>query len=493
MADLTGWGADDSAVPRPPMNGVATSPYVIGMWDLRWDDPSLIGSNSGFVVVGVNVYRSEGSDRGPYRRLNEFPVGGGFYRDSSASEYVDRELVAWDGVSGASEAKGTGAWDSRGGAFVANNRRWVFRTGHAIVKRVPLPPYDQPTWGNSVSDVTVYVNGVEVGVAAVFGQTGEVTLVNVPTWNAATERYDDLGLPTSADDVVEVSYYRSRGHVASGLGVEVFYRLATVVVSEDGGYRDTPLEYCPVVSPMAIEALDYIWREAIRRNYWILQQGGERVKVFVRKVSGLYCACSMDERTREYGGQPSNRCRVCYGTGFVGGYEGPYDTIVAPDDAERRISQGVMGRRKEHSYEVWTIPSPIVTQRDFIVKQDNTRYSVGPVRRPSNRGNVLQQHFTIAAFDEADIRYAVPIDGTDAAVWPQTRYSLPSAVPMPIDGDLPIAPPYANGPDAPVGQAVNPVGRTGGGDGTPMGTDAAGWGATQPRGRTPAWANINTK
>lgn len=115
----------------------------------------------------------------------------------------------------------------------------------------------------------------------------------------------------------------------------------------------------------------------------------------------------------------------CYGVGFVGGWEGPYDILVAPDDAEKRISQTPNGRRKEHSYEVWMSFSPIVSQRDFILKQNNERYSIGPVRRPTNRGNVMQQHFNIAYLDPPDIRYDVPIDIVLASPnlpWPQTRY-----------------------------------------------------------------------
>jgi hypothetical protein len=42
------------------------------------------------------------------------------------------------------------------------------------------------------------------------------------------------------------------------------------------------------------------------------------------------------------------------------------------------------------------------------MKVNGDRYSIGPVRMPSNRGNILQQHFSIAAFDEKDIRYKVP-------------------------------------------------------------------------------------
>ena len=470
-----GWGPGVGDQPLPPMNGQVTSPFLPGALDIRWDDPALLGGNTIFAVVGVNIYRSDVSDRGPYYRVNEFPIGSGFYRDQTQNLFIEREVVDWNT-----------AWDFKGDA--PNDRRWVFRTRHACVKKVPQAPYQTPTYANAVSDVTVYINGVETPVDRVFGPSGEVRLINQASWNQLTEKFDPAALP-SADTVVEVSYYANRNHVRTGLGAVLHYRLSTVVLdtTTPSGYRETDLVYCQPVTPMAVETLDYIWREAVRRNGWILQQGGEPVKIFIRKQSGVACTCKMDDRTREYAKQPSNRCRICYGTGFVGGYEGPYDTIIAPDDGEQRYSQSVMGRRKEHTYEVWMAPSPIVTMRDFIVKQSNERYSLGAVRRPSNRGNILQQHFSIGYLDEADIRYSVPIDGTDSLVVPETRYSHPYMPPVPSDGSLPIAPPYVSGldpiatpyPEGPDAQL-------------PMITDKAGWPAgAQPRGRTPVWDNQN--
>jgi hypothetical protein len=100
----------------------------------------------------------------------------------------------------------------------------------------------------------------------------------------------------------------------------------------------------------------------------------------------------------------------CYGTSIVGGYEGPFDVVMAPDDAERKHSQRDTGRTIEHGYEVWTGPSPLLSQRDFVVKITGDRYSVGAVRMPTNRGMVLQQHFMLGHLDEKDIRYRVPID-----------------------------------------------------------------------------------
>jgi len=883
-----GWDSGPTDQPISPSNGTVINPFMIGVLDLHWDNPAVLARNAGFVVVGVNVYRSDVSDRGPYFRLNDFPIGGTYWRDRTDNVLV-QETIDWNT-----------AWLSKGDGV--NTRRWVFRTQHPIVKARPQGPYGQPTVANSPVDVEVYINGILVQVSEVFGSGGEVTLINLPTFDQATEKSEPALLPTATASVI-INYYANRNHVRSGLDATIHYRLATVVIdaTTPSGYRETDLAYCEPLSSASVERLDYIWREAVRRNQWILQQGGERVKNFIRKLAGVPCTCGMDARIKEFGGQPSNRCLTCfvpgtlvrtesgyqpiesvrvgervltqdgtfrevtktfasdfrgdlvsilpsvatrpilatsehpflvlkgahqkqirrpcgpkcntyisdgdglytagsvrllpsgrwgarvqvnggrgqgrkalgtydseataqqaiqtylkgeaesghvlqwdgaeglssgnwlvaqwdqqiqnltevrippeflkaahpgmprlgpdrfevdedflwmvglyladgskgsrdlrfslhreektiqdrlmdlfqrwgyhpvigtrpgngvdvrvssttlaewfphwlgsrcfnkripedlmhlppekawallrgvwdgdgsktdneitqtsevlalqiaellhrvgeqplirrqqaesltpkgnkrrlafcvswaepaskhvnrkgrwvfgdvlltqirktyrvpyigkvhnlkvegnhtyvvqgvithncYGTGYVGGFEGPYDITIAPDDAERRISQSPFGRRKEHTYEVWTGPSPLVTQRDFIVKQTNERYSIGPVRRPSNRGNILQQHFTIAYFDEQDIRYQVPIEGVDSLVIPQTRYGFRHAPSIPVDGGTPGYAPYPLGPENQM----------------PMQTEKAGWpDEVQQRGRTPVWENQN--
>jgi len=400
-----GWNLTRGPWPLPPKTVNAVSPYTRGTIDIRWSDPSEIHENEGWLIRGVNIYRSQGSDRGPYRRVNILPVGGTFYRDTAGltpihDEIVDREM-----------------WVSFGNQ---SEDPYRFRTKHPIGR---VGSYGEPSY--SGRDVVVTVDGKEVPARAVFGPLGEVSLtVGFPIDPIALG--PSRALEVTEDQEVLISYYAydPSNMIGAGLDKRDFYRVSTV--AEDGATGDlyeTPLERCPPVSDREMEKIDYIWREGIRRNNWMLEQGGERVKFFTRRVSGVPCMCTaFDPRTLAYGKQPDSLCMGCFGTGIKGGYDGPYDLIIAPDEAERRISQLNQGRRKEHTYEVWIGPSPLVTQRDFLVKQNNDRYSIGAVRYPSNRGNILQQHFNIAYLDSQDIRYKVPVDGVPS-IWPKYDYS----------------------------------------------------------------------
>lgn len=417
-------------------------------------------NNSGWDIFGVNIYRSDTGERGPYFRVNRIPVQTNFYRDRTDVVEVVQEIIPWNG-----------GWVFRGDA-PDNQWAWRMQTRYKpLVKREGNAiPADSPY------DVEVFIDGVRVPVALVFGPTGQVDLSFQEVWNTVTEQWESLAFPTE-ESLVTITYqYRRMNLLQNQLDTRfhVFYRLTTVARDPSGlstsGLIETPLEYSPPISPMESEQLDYIWREGIRRNRWILEQGGERVKLFIRRTVGNPCPCQWDPRLFEFSKQPLNMCLQCYGTGFIGGYEGPYDIIIGPDESERRVSQSNTGRRLENTYEVWIGPTPVVTQRDFLVKQNGERFSLGPVRRTQIRGRTLQQAFQIGYLDSGDIRYRVPMGALERLPWPQTRYTNPEEAPC------------VGGPPYPVGSDYQA---------TPMATDLAKIpDAREQRGRTPVWSNI---
>ena len=439
-----GWDIQLGENPLPPKNPMVINTLTVpGAVDIRWDDPALLVKNTKFTLAGVNIYRSDVSDRGPYfGPINEFPVGGGFYRDRTDIQLVERELVSWDS-----------SWRFKGNA--PNDRRFVFCTQNPVVKNDFQGPHGKPTYANAVSDVVLRIDGVVVQVHEVFGRTGAVELINQPYFDHATEKNIPAVIPTE-NSIVEVSYFKLNNLVRSGLDAQTFYRVVSVALDSASptGYRETPLEFTPPVNKFNVEELDWVWREAIRRNHWILQQGGERVKLFIRRTAGIPCDCQLDPRELEYRQMPLNSCKTCFGTGFIGGYEGPFDILIVQDGAENRISQRVQGRKKEKTQDVWMTLTPYVTQRDFIIKQTGERFSIGPVTRHTARGIVLQQHYNIGYLDETDIRYLIPIDGTaDMIRPPQTRYAQTPAPLQPVDGDTayqglhhnPVEPPFPAG------------------------------------------------
>lgn len=388
------------AFPVAPLNVFLTSGYTPGIFDLCWDDPAYMAANSKFIVLGVNIYRSFDSEFGPYYRLTELPVGAHFFQDRTDNELIVEEFV--DDTQ----------WLLRGecSASELESPRYVFQT-----LRYPIVvSASQAVPESNIGEVRVTIDGEPARIKRITGETGEIELDTFQYPDVATQTRDASPVP-GPDSIVKVSYRYNKSLLKTDLSTRLFYRITTigVPVREDldvikpEDVVETPLERAAFTSSRELEKLDWIWRESVRRNRWILQQGGERVKIFLRKTVGEPCPC-LQQHTHK---QPLNDCLLCYGVGILRGYEGPYDITIAPDDAERRINYGQRGLNVEHVIDVWTGPSPLISQRDFLVKINGERFSIGAVRMPTNRGMVLQQHFNIGYFDEKDIRYRVPIDG----------------------------------------------------------------------------------
>ena len=390
---------DNPPHPLPPLNMFVSSPDI-GMMDIRWDNPSLITGNGMFTIYGVNIYRSYDSQWSNYTKINVNPVGSLFYRDSTQNQ-----LVSNDDVTNNFTAFGS---NSPNGQYVikVDNFPIVKDGTQAVVA-------DHP------SDVVLRIDGVIVPVASVRGFEGEVLLNQARVWDSVNRKLIQPVLPTGTSTVT-LTYQYNTTIISAKLNQRIFYKITSVGEDSEGNPVETPVNNVEGVSAFEFEKLDYIWKEAIRRNRWILEQGGEAVKLFIRKWMGVRCECySYTHR------QAENDCLLCFGTGIQGGYEGPFDILISPQDGERRVEINPNGMNVLQQYEVWTGPTPLLSQRDFVVKQNNDRYSIGGVSIPSNRGNVLQQHFAIGYFDESVVRYQVPANADALAnlAYPQTRYT----------------------------------------------------------------------
>lgn len=405
--------------PLAPRNLMVTSPYEIGKTDLRWDNPNLIPQNSGLNILGVNVYRSVDSPYGPYVLLNGSPVGSLYYRDQTIEQAVVQEDVT-----------ATLKMDQPGG-------RWFVYALHKPIVR----PGSNGDVTDRIEDVVLEIDDGDgtfrqEPAFRLSGRFGEVELITKPTWNYAAEQTIPARLPRPPLGRVRLSYSYLRHSVLSRLNQRIFYKVTAVAVDPDDNAKriETPLEEVSWRSTFDMEAIDYIWREAILRNRWLLEQGGERVKVFIRKWMGEQCP-----NYERFHGQGHHDCTICWGTNYVGGYEGPYDIVIAPPETERSIELFDMGLHMRYDWNTWTSDVPILNERDVVVRSNNERFIVGPVNYQGSRGAIYQQHFTISHIDQKDIRYKIPIEGGATEVPPSwDRYR--SEAPTPASPEIPVKP-----------------------------------------------------
>jgi hypothetical protein len=390
------------SLPLAPRNVNVTSPYLIGIIDVRWDNPATYAENNSLYVLGVNVYKSYDSPEGPYTKLNTIPIGIPYYRDQTTEQYVTE-----DPVQGGRLIPGTTA-----------NGLWVAKTYNTPI----VIPGSNGTIANNPTYVRVDIKKtaadqfITVPAFRVVGEDGEIFLISSKIYNNKTNRLDDPILPDlSKGGEIRISYTYVNNLIQTDIFRKIYYKVSTVAYKT--GCTDvtmeTPLEQVEAFSPYDIEKIDWIWAEAIRRNRWILEEGGERVKLFVRKWSGIRCTC-WDEQYR----QGKEDDTVCKGTFYVGGYEGPIDIIVAPPETDKIVNLGDVGLRVNYNWSTWTGPYPLLTSRDFIVRQNNDRFSVDHINAQGSRGAIYQQHFELAQLPQHDVRYTVPITGGETSVPP---------------------------------------------------------------------------
>jgi hypothetical protein len=376
--------------PAAPRNVLVLNPYEFGAWDIRWDSPVDLPGNENFVVLGVDIYRSFDGIEGPFTKVNIDPIATQHYRDRLGYRMVTEDV--------------TTRFVSRGDDSLGS---WTFTVG----RRMQVPGSVGPTFLRDPQEVTVTANGEPCVVAKVEGQNRRVVLQAVPEFDAVAMQNIPVKLPQPGETVL-CTYPILDNNSSPILSRRLFYKVVTVTTE-----GTTPLENAPVVSAYQMEAQDYIWKEACRRNDWLLQQGGNRVKVFVRKWAGERCP-SYDPTHAS----SSRLCDVCYGTGFVGGYDGPYDMLIAPPNNEWQMAHQPTGFKNTKTYQSWSMVfgNPYLAPRDLVLFPNGERYLVGGVTFTDHRGVMLQQQFNLSLLDTNDPLYTLKAHRPDEPPYPGT-------------------------------------------------------------------------
>ena len=380
--------------PFAPRNLMITSPYNIGVSDIRWDNPNIIPQNSGLNILGCNVYRSVDSPLN-YVKINVTPITVLFYRDETKETQVTNE-----------NATPTIRHD-----LVPEEKWSVWAQRRPVVR-----PDSNGEITERVQDVLLEIDDgdgtfLEVPAYIINGKTGEIVLIRYPVYSHEVSQVVPPRLPNPPNGRVRITYRYLEHSVLSVLSQRIYYKVTTVAVDPDDASAtiETPLDEISSRTAFDVEAIDYIWREAILRNRWLLEQGGERVKIFIRRWMGAECPTHQTNY-----GQSYNDCLDCYGTNIVGGFDGPYDVTIAPPESEKMVNLGDMGLHITYDWATWMGPYPLINERDVIVRQNNERYVIGPVTPQGSRGAIYQQHFTMSYIDEGDIRYKIPITTIDS-------------------------------------------------------------------------------
>jgi hypothetical protein len=334
----------------------------------------------------VNVYRAYDAPT-DWKKINPNPIQGNVYRDESRTEIVTFTV-------------GSDDWLDNG-----NNGMRVFRLPHIpyseVVKGRPVVAYN-PT---DVRVQVTYIDGTEFDTVAaqVIGIEQAVYLRTdreLPG-GGAVSAYPLIDFDLVASIVVTYRHLTNHVDIFTNL-VRTYY---TVVPIGDHGELHKPGAYgSEVVDSSMVDRMDYMQAEQVRRNSWLFEQVAEPAYLYLRRVRGERCECRVNGLDNARTG-----CLVCYETGIVGGFYGPFDFgYVDPDEGALRTLEegGVKVQRTSRSYLTLT---PVVQDGDLIIRRNGERLVIDDVNYVRPRGVLLQQDFNVELLNPKDTRYLIPV------------------------------------------------------------------------------------
>jgi hypothetical protein len=137
---------------------------------------------------------------------------------------------------------------------------------------------------------------------------------------------------------------------------------------------------------------------------------GRKVWVFPRKNTGQRCAC-FDPVTKR---KMRSKCRTCYDTGYVGGYDSPmeiYGQIHSPAEA---TSKAVFGDIKTEDTIIILPNFPEVEEGWVVVENENIRWRINTnINKVKKARSIIKQVASIHRIPDNDIEYLLPINVED--------------------------------------------------------------------------------
>lgn len=150
----------------------------------------------------------------------------------------------------------------------------------------------------------------------------------------------------------------------------------------------------------AIAAMEKVYLENVIRN--------PNMYLLKKIRSGGRCFCFDDIRMVS-----DPKCKLCYGTSYVGGYEKATPIKVNFANAEQYTQSfdlSNMQGEERSGLQLWTSNYPIIQAEDVLVDDDNIRWRITSVT-PTTKGKfILRQILTIEMIQKTDIVYKVSVE-----------------------------------------------------------------------------------
>jgi len=188
-------------------------------------------------------------------------------------------------------------------------------------------------------------------------------------------------------------------------------------------YRDWLNQTNYILSQQDRDSIDYLSQELSYVHEENLRLAGENAVWLSRKMFGTPCSNRDDAHGRFQ--DVVSRCQLCYGTGYLGGYEVAVTIPISFIPSKEIIDITNVGLAVLQQPIAWTKKTdPAIKERDIIilttditspygsVYKKNTRFYIASATRSEVKGLTRYQEMVLDFPEISDIIYDIPISGT---------------------------------------------------------------------------------
>lgn len=180
-----------------------------------------------------------------------------------------------------------------------------------------------------------------------------------------------------------------------------WYKVSTVCEFFDGSFVESKLSQ-PVTYEVKNE--NKWFNKMNERNMWILKNDAVLMDLYIRKTEGEHCPkCWNDIR----GQSANNNCKVCFGTGFIGGYEPVFQLYVRQKPVNTQVDVSTQGYTYNNAPGAWTISSVQIRNRDLLINPQGRIFAVTSSHINHAAGYYFHQELQMKEIDPTDNRYNI--------------------------------------------------------------------------------------
>lgn len=146
-----------------------------------------------------------------------------------------------------------------------------------------------------------------------------------------------------------------------------YYVVEAILLDRDGiAVRSKPISWGSSENGKMRRFVELRSIEIQRREYWLLSRfNGIKSYLFRRKNYGKRCTVCWNSKTEKV---MDDRCPVCLGTSFEGGYFKPVNLYVNYEPTPLVRQNSYSGVSEDAALEAWTISIPEIRDLDVIVR-----------------------------------------------------------------------------------------------------------------------------